>query len=91
MCCRTLNSQILGVKKLKQVETELQRLTSIRHPNLLSILAAKLKTPSANSPPRLLVLTEQRPSVTLYDVLEDTDHLRETRATVGCPAAIGIL
>ncbi|TFK91310.1 Serine/threonine-protein kinase [Polyporus arcularius HHB13444] len=69
-----------GLKKLKQVESELQRLTSIRHPNLLSVLAAKLTTPSTNSSPRLLILTEQRPSVTLQDVLEDTDHLREERA-----------
>ncbi|RPD79604.1 Serine/threonine-protein kinase [Lentinus tigrinus ALCF2SS1-7] len=69
-----------GLKKLKQVESELQRLASIRHPNLLSVLAAKLTTPSANTSPRLLILTEQRPSVTLHDVLEDTDHIREDRA-----------
>ena len=81
-----------GLKKLKQVESELQRLASIRHPNLLAVLAAKLTTPSANSSPRLLILTEQRPSVTLHDVLEDTDHLREDCAQVslsgGSPTAM---
>ncbi|KAI0746241.1 Serine/threonine-protein kinase [Daedaleopsis nitida] len=70
-----------GLKKLRQVESELQRLTSMHHPNLLAILAAKLKTPHANAPPRLLVLTEQRPSVTLYDILQDTERVREDRAT----------
>ncbi|EJF61645.1 Serine/threonine-protein kinase [Dichomitus squalens LYAD-421 SS1] len=70
-----------GRKKLKQVETELQRLVTIRHQNLLAILAAKLTTPSANSSPRLIILMEKRPSMTLYDLLEDSDGLREERAT----------
>lgn len=72
-----------GLKKLRQVESELQRLSQIRHSNLLAVLAAKLKAPNANSSPRLIILTEQRPSVTLHDVLEDSDHLRENRAIVG--------
>ena len=65
------------------METELQRLVGIRHQNLLATLAAKLTTPSANSSPRLIILMERRPSMTLYDLLEDSDGIREERATVG--------
>ncbi|KAI0954220.1 hypothetical protein AcV7_007513 [Taiwanofungus camphoratus] len=70
-----------GRKKLKQLESEIQRLTRIRHPNLLAVLAVKLTTPKSNDSPHLLVLTEQRPAVTLQDVLEDCDWLREDRAS----------
>lgn len=73
-----------GRKKLKQLESEIQRLTRIRHPNLLAVLAVKLTTPKSNDSPHLLVLTEQRPAVTLQDVLEDCDWLREDRASVYC-------
>ncbi|KAI0635341.1 Serine/threonine-protein kinase [Trametes polyzona] len=70
-----------GLKKLKELESDIQRLTTIRHHNLLAVLAVKLVIPRAPDNPRLVILTEQRPSVTLYDVLEDTDHIREERAT----------
>ncbi|KAH9846907.1 Serine/threonine-protein kinase [Lenzites betulinus] len=70
-----------GLKKLKELEANARRLTTIRHPNLLAVLAVKLTIPRAPDNPRLVVLTEQRPSVTLYDVLDDTDHIREERAT----------
>ncbi|KAL6299472.1 kinase-like domain-containing protein [Sparassis latifolia] len=69
-----------GRKKLKQLESEIQRLTSLRHQNLLAVLAVKLTTPTSNGSPRLIILTEQRPPVTLQDVLEDCDWLREDRA-----------
>ncbi|THH28609.1 hypothetical protein EUX98_g5583 [Antrodiella citrinella] len=72
-----------GRKKLKQLEQEIQRLCSIRHSNLLAILAVKLITPHSSGPPRLVVLCEGRPAVTLEDVLQDSDCLREDRATVG--------
>lgn len=71
-----------GQKKLKSLEKEIERLTALCHPNLLSVLAVKLTTPSHSTLPRLLILTEQRPSVTLQDVLEDCDWLREERASV---------
>ncbi|OSC98901.1 Serine/threonine-protein kinase [Trametes coccinea BRFM310] len=70
-----------GLKKLKELESEIQRLTSVRHPNLVAILAVKLTIPRPPDNPRLVILMEQRPSLTLQDVLEDSDHLREDRAT----------
>ncbi|KAI0354133.1 Serine/threonine-protein kinase [Trametes cingulata] len=70
-----------GLKKLKELESDIQRLTSIRHHNLVAVLAVKLTIPRQPDNPRLVILMEQRPSVTLQDVLEDTDHIREERAT----------
>ncbi|TFK38831.1 hypothetical protein BDQ12DRAFT_605427 [Crucibulum laeve] len=70
-----------GRKKLKQVEAEIQRLTSIRHPNLLSVFAVKLTLPHSSGPPQLMVLSEQGPPLTLQDVLEDCGGLREERAS----------
>ena len=47
-------------------------------------LATKSTTPSAKSAPRrLVILMEKQPSMTLFDLLEDSDGLREERATVG--------
>lgn len=80
--CLGLTNETTGRKKLKQLQNEIQRLTTIRNPNLLEVLAVKLTTPSATAPPKLLILSEQRPLVTLQDVLEDSDSLREERATV---------
>lgn len=70
-----------GKKKLAQLEAEIQRLMNVQHPNLLSVLAVKLSSPQF-SPPRLTILSEQRPALTLQDVLEDCDSLREGRASV---------
>ncbi|KAH8096907.1 hypothetical protein BXZ70DRAFT_945142 [Cristinia sonorae] len=70
-----------GRKKLQQLESEIQRLCSIRHSNLLAMLAVKLTTPHSSGPPKLVLLCEGRPSVTLEDVLQDSDSLREDRAT----------
>ncbi|CDO76045.1 hypothetical protein BN946_scf184959.g3 [Trametes cinnabarina] len=70
-----------GLKKLKELESEIQRLTSVRHQNLVAILAVKLTIPRPPDNPRLVILMEQRPTLTLQDVLEDSDHLREDRAT----------
>ena len=36
-----------------------------------------------SGPPQLMVLTEQTPALTLHDVLQDCDSLREDRASVG--------
>ncbi|KAI6146889.1 kinase-like domain-containing protein [Pisolithus tinctorius] len=69
-----------GKKKLAQLEAEIQRLMNVNHPNLLSVLAVKLSFPHTG-PPLLAVLSEQRPSLTLQDVLEDCHCLREDRAS----------
>ncbi|KAF9065023.1 kinase-like domain-containing protein [Rhodocollybia butyracea] len=70
-----------GRKKLKQLEAEIQRLTTIRHPNVVRTLAVKLYLPNANVPSRLSILYEQPPVVTLQDVLQDCDSFREERAS----------
>ncbi|KDR70022.1 hypothetical protein GALMADRAFT_255390 [Galerina marginata CBS 339.88] len=70
-----------GKKKLETLETDIRTLSTIRHPKLLTIYAVKLNFPPAGDPPSLLVLTEQSPPLTLYDVLEDCDSLREDRAS----------
>ncbi|KAG6890525.1 hypothetical protein C0995_007725 [Termitomyces sp. Mi166 len=70
-----------GRKKLKQVEAEIQRLTTIRHPNHTSVFAVKLTQPHSSGPSQLIVLSEQAPPLTLQDVLEDTQSLREARAS----------
>ncbi|KAI0051565.1 Serine/threonine-protein kinase [Auriscalpium vulgare] len=68
-----------GRKKLKQVEAEVQRLITLRHVNLLSIHAVRLTLPQSSGPPKLSILMEQRPTLTLMDLLEDCDALREDR------------
>ncbi|KAF8148631.1 kinase-like domain-containing protein [Crassisporium funariophilum] len=70
-----------GRKKLKQVEQEIQKLTTLRHPKLLSVYAVKLSMPHSSGPPQLMVLTEQPPALSLHDVLEDCDALREDRVS----------
>jgi len=65
------------------VEEELKKLIKIRHNNLLSVFAVKLSSAySDRDYPRLSILLEQRPSLSLHDVLEDCDFLREDRALV---------
>jgi translation initiation factor 2-alpha kinase 4 len=71
-----------GRKKLKQVEQEIQRLSTVRHTKLLSVYAVKLHIPHSSGPPQLMVLSEQLPLLTLYDVLEDSECLRGDRVTV---------
>jgi len=113
-----------GRKKLSMLQENIQRLTSIRHPSLVSVFAVKLVnslTHSSSSSslstlalqtsglsvssvhsghghgesvspnvqvyhsgnaPQLMILTERMPGLTLWDVLEDCDFLREDRASV---------
>ncbi|EKM52933.1 uncharacterized protein PHACADRAFT_259100 [Phanerochaete carnosa HHB-10118-sp] len=70
-----------GRKKLKTLADDLRRLSSVRHTNLLAVLACKLTLPNTNTPPKLTILHERRPSLTLHDVLEDCESLREDRAS----------
>ena len=71
-----------GRKKLNQVESEIRNLISIRHSKLLSIYAVKLNLPHSSGPPQLMVLMEQAPALTMHDVLQDCESLREDRASV---------
>ena len=70
-----------GRKKLKQVEEEIQRLSTVRHPKVISVYAVKLYIPHSSGPPQLMVLSEQLPALTLHDVLEDSESLREDRVS----------
>ncbi|KAH6903402.1 other/PEK/GCN2 protein kinase [Coprinopsis sp. MPI-PUGE-AT-0042] len=70
-----------GRKKLKQVEQEINTLTTIRHPNLLPVFYCKLSLPHSSDPAQLIVLMEQAPQMSLYDVLQDSHFLREDRAS----------
>lgn len=69
-----------GLKKLRAVEAELRRLISVRHENLHRIYAVKLETPVSGSP-RLAVLMEERPQLTLYDILADSNTIKVDRAS----------
>lgn len=79
-----------GRKKLKQVETELNRFSTISHPNLLRVLAVKLTLPHGNSSgtAKLFILSEERPRLSLEDLLEDCESLREDRASVHIPSFV---
>ncbi|KIJ09198.1 hypothetical protein PAXINDRAFT_17707 [Paxillus involutus ATCC 200175] len=71
-----------GRRKLGQLEAEIRRLMNVHHLNLLSVLAVRVSYPHLG-PPRLTILSEQRPALTLQDVSEDCDRLREDKASVG--------
>ena len=104
--CLTNHHHHIGRKKLKQVEAEIQRLASIRHPNHTSVFAVKLTGVgggygysyssylaggasligghgTGTGRPQLMVLSEQTPTLTLYDMLQDCDCLKDDRARVG--------
>ncbi|KAK0199520.1 kinase-like domain-containing protein [Desarmillaria ectypa] len=70
-----------GRKKVKQVEEEITRLKSVRHPNVVRVLAVKLNAPHSSGAPQLVILLEQSPALSLKDVLEDCDSLREDRVS----------
>lgn len=70
-----------GRKKLKQVEAEIQQLIPLRHANLTSIFAVKLSLPHSSGSPKLVILAEQFPALTLHDVLQDSEGLKEERAS----------
>ena len=67
---------------MKQVEQEIQKLSTVRHTKLLTVYAVKLHMPHSSGPPQLMVLAEQLPALTLHDVLEDSEFLREDRVSV---------
>src|SRR6266436_1313332 len=74
---------VTGRKKLKQVEAEINRLSHVSHPNILRIFAVKLSLPHDGAgSARLVILSEKRPQLSLDDLLEDGENLRENRASV---------
>ena len=80
-----------GRKKLKQVEQEIQKLATVRHPKLITVFAVKLYMPHSSGPPQLTVLSEQLPALTLHDVLEESEVLREDRVSVSFILFLGFL
>lgn len=79
----------LGKKKIDQVENELKRLTKLgSYQHVQRVYAVQMTGVRSSQAPRLVILTEKRPSLTLKDVLQDCDGLREDRIKVGrviCP------
>jgi len=71
-----------GRKKLKLVQEDVQRLIGVQHTNVIRLYAVKLTLPHSSGAPQLAVLMEQRPQLTLHDLLEDCETLREERASV---------
>lgn len=53
--------------------------------NVIKTYAAQLSLPESSDPLRLLILREQKPSLTLHDILTDCDTLREERVSVSLP------
>ncbi|KAK0477848.1 kinase-like domain-containing protein [Armillaria novae-zelandiae] len=70
-----------GRKKVKQVEEEITRLKSVHHPNVVRVLAVKLKAPHSSGALQLVILSEQSPALSLRDVLDDCDSLRDDRVS----------
>ncbi|KAH9956146.1 hypothetical protein BC827DRAFT_1139950 [Russula dissimulans] len=70
-----------GRKKLKLVQEEVQRLIGVRHENVIRVYAVRLTLPQSSGAPQLAVLMEQKPQLTLHDLLEDCETLREERAS----------
>jgi len=70
-----------GRKKLKLVQEEVQRLIGVRHENVIRVYAVRLTLPQSNGAPQLAILMEQKPQLTLHDLLEDCETLREERAS----------
>ncbi|KAG2093756.1 uncharacterized protein F5147DRAFT_779275 [Suillus discolor] len=68
-----------GKKKLLAAEAEIQKPINIQHPDLLMTLAVKINFSYSGAPPRLTILSQQSPVLTLQDVLEDCERLREDR------------
>ncbi|KAF9561509.1 other/PEK/GCN2 protein kinase [Agrocybe pediades] len=73
-------STIGGKAKLSNLAEEMKGLLRIRHPKILTTYGVKLNLPAVGHP-QLVILTEKTPSVTLHDILEECDSLREDRAT----------
>lgn len=71
-----------GRKKLKLVQEEVQRLIGVHHGNVIRLYAVKLTLPQSSGAPQLAILMEQKPQLTLHDLLEDCETLREDRASV---------
>ena len=74
------------MKKLRQVESEIQKLIKIRKENIVRIYAVQLTLPKSSDPSRLSILTESKPPLTLFDLLSDCESIREDRASV-CSSA----
>jgi translation initiation factor 2-alpha kinase 4 len=74
-------SSTQGKKKLRSVEAELKRLCRVRDRNVSRIYAVRLLFPVAGAP-RLSILMEERPTLTLFELLEDSGSLRPERAMV---------
>ena len=71
-----------GRWRLTQIEDELKKLLKIENKNVIRTYAAHLTVSESSDPSRLAILREQKPALTLHDILTDCDTLREDRVSV---------
>ena len=77
-----------GRKKIDQIENELKRLTKLAsYDHVQRVFAAQMTGTRSNQPARLVILMEKRPPLTLRDVLQECDGLREERIIVSWSAS----
>ena len=78
-----------GRKKLRALEAELLKLTTLRHPNLIHIYAVKLVFSGSRG--KLVILSEEFPSYTLADALQDFGEMKEQKASVSFISLVTVM
>ncbi|EJD34852.1 kinase-like protein [Auricularia subglabra TFB-10046 SS5] len=69
-----------GRKKTREVLEDLKKLVSLRSKYLLQLYAVDLRHATSESPSKLLILAEQRPPTSLFDILQAAGSLRPEKA-----------
>ncbi|KZS96040.1 Serine/threonine-protein kinase [Sistotremastrum niveocremeum HHB9708] len=64
-----------GWKKVRELEAELKKLATLRHVNVQRIYAAKVTPRGSRIVPKLCILRERSPAMTIADLLESCDIL----------------
>lgn len=77
-----LTNYLAGRKRVREVETELRVLQSLRHPNLAPLYYTELRDSGHGGHPTLYILTQKPHALNLQDVLEQLDVLRTEKAVV---------
>lgn len=73
-----------GKKKIEALAQEVKRLTTLQsYKHVQQVFAIKVSiSNNDNDPTRIAILMEKRPSMTVRDLLQDCDGLREDRVKV---------
>lgn len=79
---------LIGRKKIDQLVNEIKRLTKLQsYEHVQRVFAVQVSKPTSIDSIRIVILMEKRPSMTVKDLLQDCDGLREDRVKV-CPQFI---